>query len=222
MHKGFFLLPLFFMKTVLLAQPAQISGFHDSSVLEELKKEKAFDDLISTQNIGQTIRDLSSKPHHVGSPGSRQIAEKIQQKFHDYGFDVHMDVYQVLFPEPKIRILEMLSPHTYQALLREPALKEDASSGQAGQIPTYNAWSADGNVSAELVYVNYGLNADYEELARLGIDVKGKIVIARYGQSWRGIKPKIAQEHGAIGCIIYSDPRDDGYLPGRSVPERAI
>ena len=74
----------------------------------------------------------------------------------------------------------------------------------------------------ELVYVNYGVNADYEDLARMGIDVKGKIVIARYGQSWRGIKPKIAQEHGAIGCIIYSDPKDDGYYQGDVYPKGAF
>ncbi len=113
----------------------------------------------------------------------------------------------------------MTAPRVYHALLKEPALKEDATSGQPGQLPTYNAWSADGDVNAELVYVNYGLNEDYEVLARYGIDVKGKIVIARYGQSWRGIKPKIAQEHGAIGCIIYSDPRDDGYFQGEVYPK---
>jgi N-acetylated-alpha-linked acidic dipeptidase len=207
---------------VLIAQSGQISGFSDASATEELKREKTFDDLISAQHIGETIRDLSSRPHNVGSPGSREVAEKIQQLFTNYGFSVHMDVYQVLFPVPKIRILEMTAPQTYHALLKEPAIKEDLSSAQEGQLPTYNAWSADGNVQAELVYVNYGLNADYEDLARMGIDVKGKIVIARYGQSWRGIKPKIAQEHGAIGCIIYSDPKDDGYYQGDVYPKGAF
>ena len=219
MRQGFLILFFFFFRIILAAQPNQISGFSDTSALEETKKEKTFDELISPQNIGLTIRDLSARPHHVGSPGSREVAEKIQQKFREYGFNVRMDVYQVLFPEPKIRILEMTAPYTTGHLLKEPALKEDASSGQEGQLPTYNAWSADGNVRAELVYVNYGLNADYEVLARMGIDVKGKIVIARYGQSWRGIKPKIAQEHGAIGCIIYSDPKDDGYYQGDVYPK---
>jgi N-acetylated-alpha-linked acidic dipeptidase len=207
---------------VLVAQSGQISGFSDAGVTEELKREKTFDDLISTKHIGETIRDLSSRPHNVGSPGCREVAEKIQQLFTNYGFSVHMDVYQVLFPVPKIRILEMTAPQVYHALLKEPAIKEDLSSAQEGQLPTYNAWSADGNVHAELVYVNYGLNADYEDLARMGIDVKGKIVIARYGQSWRGIKPKIAQEHGAVGCIIYSDPKDDGYYQGDVYPKGAF
>ena len=218
MRREFFLILLVSLNSILWAQSSQVTGFSDSGAQEELKNEKAFDDLISRENIGLTIRDLSSSPHNLGSAGSKEVAEKIQQKFRDYGFDVHMDVYQVLFPFPKIRILEMTAPQSYHALLKEPALKEDATSGQSGQLPTYNAWSADGNVKAELVYVNYGLNADYEELARMGIDVKGKIVIARYGQSWRGIKPKIAQEHGAIGCIIYSDPKDDGYYQGNVYP----
>jgi N-acetylated-alpha-linked acidic dipeptidase len=219
MRKGFFVLMFVSQYTILPAQQNRISGFNDSSAGQELKKEKAFDDLISRENIGLTIRDLSSVPHNLGSAGSKEVADKIQQKLRDYGFDTHMDVYQVLFPEPKIRILEMTAPLTYRAELKEPALKEDATSGQQGQLPTYNAWSADGNVTAELVYVNYGLHADYEELAKMGIDVKGKIVIARYGQSWRGIKPKIAQEHGAIGCIIYSDPKDDGYYQGDVYPK---
>ncbi|HEY4965735.1 MAG TPA: M28 family metallopeptidase [Puia sp.] len=219
MRQIFFICQFIFASTVLIAQSGQISGFSDAGAMEELKREKIFDDLISAGHIGETIRDLSSRPHHVGSPGSREVAEKIRQLFTNYGFTVRMDVYTVLFPVPKLRILEMTAPQVYHALLKEPALKEDASSAQEGQLPTYNAWSADGNVRAELVYVNYGLNADYEDLARMGIDVKGKIVIARYGQSWRGIKPKIAQEHGAIGCIIYSDPKDDGYYQGDVYPK---
>src|SRR4249920_1633070 len=173
-----------FIHTILFAQSVPISGFTETGSSEELRREKTFDDLISAQHIGETIRDLSSRPHNVGSSGSREVAEKIQKLFLSYGFTVRLDVHQVLFPVPKIRVLEMTSPLSYHALLKEPALKEDASSAQEGQLPTYNAWSADGNVQSELVYVNYGLNADYEDLARMGIDVKGKIVIARYGQSW--------------------------------------
>jgi N-acetylated-alpha-linked acidic dipeptidase len=219
MRTGFLFLLMFSIHPFLPAQTIRLSGFNDSDSIEELKREKSFDDLISRENIGKTIQDLSSFPHHLGSAGSKEVAEKIQQKFRDYGFDVHMDVYLVLFPVPKTRVLEMTSPAIYRALLKEPALKEDRTSGQKDQLPTYNAWSADGNVTAELVYVNYGLNEDYEVLSRMGISVKGKIVIARYGKSWRGIKPKIAQEHGAVGCIIYSDPKDDGYFQGDVYPK---
>src|SRR6266852_4646989 len=182
MRRVFFCSLFFCMYSFLFAQSGRITGFSDAGVTDELNKEKTFDELISAQHIGETIRDLSSRPHNVGSPGSREVAEKIQRLLSGYGFTTRIDVYQVLFPEPKIRILEMTAPQSYHALLKEQALKEDASSSQEGQLPTYNAWSADGNVHAELVYVNYGVNSDYEDLARMGIDVKGKIVIARYGQ----------------------------------------
>ena len=113
----------------------------------------------------------------------------------------------------------MTGPKPYKAVLKEQPLAEDATSNQPDQLPTYNAWSADGDVTGELVFVNYGLPSDYDILDKLGIDVKGKIVIAKYGRSWRGIKPKVAQEHGAIGCIIYSDPKDDGYYQGDVYPK---
>jgi N-acetylated-alpha-linked acidic dipeptidase len=209
------------LNTHLQAQAGPITGFTDSSGIKELKMEAAFDRLISTEKIGNNIRVLSAKPHHLGSPGGKEVAEKILQQFRDDGFDAKMDVYDVLFPTPRKRILEMTSPTVYRALLKEPALKEDGTSGQEGQLPTYNAWSHDGNVTAPLVFVNYGVPEDYEELASMGIDVKGKIVIAKYGMSWRGIKPKVAQEHGAIGCIIYSDPKDDGYFQGEVYPRGA-
>ena len=214
---GIFLL----LNTNLEAQIKTVTGFTDSSGSAEFNTEAAFDRAISSENIGRTIRELSAKPHHLGSAGSKEVAEKIRQRYQEYGFDVHMDVYEVLFPTPKKRILEMTAPAYYRAILKEPALKEDASSGQEGQLPTYNAWSNDGDVSAPLVFVNYGIPSDYEELAKMGIDVKGKIVIVKYGMSWRGIKPKLAQEHGAIGCIIYSDPKDDGYFRGDVYPKGA-
>ena len=134
-----------------------------------------------------------------------------------------VDTFYVLVPTPKVRELSMTGPVPYKALLAEPAVPGDSTSGQTReQLPTYNAWSADGDVSGELVFVNYGVPDDYERLAREGIDVRGKIVIARYGRSWRGIKPKVAQEHGAIGCIIYSDPKDDGYYEGDVYPKGAF
>ncbi|MFT4025019.1 MAG: transferrin receptor-like dimerization domain-containing protein, partial [Flavihumibacter sp.] len=183
------------------------------------KYEAQFDGYLSAQSIGNTIKELSAKPHELGSAGSKEVAEKVLQKFKSYGWNAELKVYQVLFPTPKERLLEMTSPAKYKAGLKEPALKEDPSTGQPGELPTYNAWSADGDVNGPLVFVNYGLPADYEWLEKLGVDVKGKIVIAKYGRSWRGIKPKLAQEHGAVGCIIYSDPEDDGYAAGDVYPK---
>jgi len=184
--------------------------------------EQQFDAGLSAERIGKNIKGLSAIPHHLGSAGSKAVAENILAQFKQYGWDAQIESYQVLFPTPKTRVLEMTAPGVYKALLKEPALKEDATSNQEGQLPTYNCWSADGDVTAELVFVNYGVPTDYETLEKLGIDVKGKIVIAKYGHSWRGIKPKIAQEHGAIGCIIYSDPQDDGYGAGDVYPKGAF
>jgi len=203
------------------AQQKTITGFTDASAAKELQTEQTFDAALSAPLIGETIKELSAFPHNLGSPGSKAVAEKILAKYKSYGLDAHLQPYTVLFPTPKTRVLQLTGPTTYSALLKEPALAADATSGQAGQLPTYNAWSADGDVTGQLVFVNYGLPDDYETLAKLGIDVKGKIVIAKYGRSWRGIKPKVAYEHGAIGCIIYSDPADDGYSAGEVYPKGA-
>lgn len=196
-----------------------LNGFKAGNRNLQQQTEAKFDALISSENIGKTIKELTQKPHYLGSAGSKEVAENILNKFKSYGWDAEIETYQVLFPKPKVRILEMTAPTKFKALLKEPALKEDATSGHPDQLPSYNAWSADGDVNAELVFVNFGLPEDYEVLDKLGIDVKGKIVIARYGKSWRGIKPKVAQEHGAIGCIIYSDPKEDGYFQGDVYPK---
>jgi N-acetylated-alpha-linked acidic dipeptidase len=199
-----------------------ISGFTPESSKQQTATEQKFDAQLDAANIGSTIKQLSAKPHNVGSPAGKEVADDILARLKSYGFDAHIETFQVLFPTPKTRVLELTSPTTYKALLKEPGLKEDATSGQDGQLPTYNAWSADGDVTGSLVFVNYGLPDDYEQLAKMGIDVKGKIVIAKYGRSWRGIKPKVAYEHGAIGCIIYSDPKDDGYTEGDVYPKGAF
>lgn len=204
------------------SQKKLILGFTDSSSAKEFSIEKQFDQSLKADEIGQSLKIMSSKPHHLGSPGGKEVAEYILQKFKDHGLDAKIETYTVLFPTPKTRLLEMTGPSFYKALLKEPGIPEDVTSGQEGQLPTYNAWSADGDVTSELVYVNFGLPEDYDKLDAMGISVKGKIVIARYGRSWRGIKPKVAQEHGAIGCIIYSDPKDDGYMVGEVYPKGAF
>ena len=200
----------------------QISGFNKNNAATQVALEEKFDNMLSSSAIGQTIKELSAYPHALGSARGKQVAESVLSKFKSWGLDAKIETYQVLFPTPKTRVLEMTSPTVYKALLKEPALKEDATSGQQDQLPTYNAWSADGDVTGQLVFVNYGLPEDYEQLDAMGIDVKGKIVIAKYGRSWRGIKPKVAQEHGALGCIIYSDPKDDGYVRGDVYPKGAF
>jgi len=219
--KKAFTLSLLAIAAIAHAQQKSISGFTDASAAKELQTEQTFDAALSAPRIGETIKELSAFPHNLGSPGSKAVAEKILQKYKSYGLDAHIETYTVLYPTPKTRVLELTGPTQYTAVLKEPAVQGDATSGQENQLPTYNAWSADGDVTGQLVFVNYGLPDDYETLAKLGIDVKGKIVIAKYGRSWRGIKPKVAYEHGAIGCIIYSDPKDDGYTAGEVYPKGA-
>ena len=189
----------------------------DRSSQSELESE--FDKTLNPENLDTWMKHMSSKPHHVGSPWSKQNAEYAANKFKEWGFESKVETFEVLVPFPKIRKLSMIAPEKLELKLFEPAVEGDRSSEMTKDVlPGYNAFSADGNVTGELVFVNYGLNEDYEELKRLGIDVKGKIVIAKYGRSFRGIKPKIAHEQGAIGCIMYSDPKDDGYVVGDVYP----
>jgi N-acetylated-alpha-linked acidic dipeptidase len=166
------------------------------------------------------MQRLSARPHHVGSPYDKENADWILARFKEWGFDAHIETFDVLFPTPKVRILEMLEPTKFMAKLEEPAVPVDPTSNQkAEQLPTYNAYSPDGDVTAPLVFVNYGLPEDYDQLDRLGVSVKGAIVIAKYYHSWRGVKPKVAAEHGAIGCLIYSEPHDDGYTVDNVFPQ---
>jgi N-acetylated-alpha-linked acidic dipeptidase len=202
-----------------IAQTGEITGFYDKNVEKQLILEGNFDKNLSSAVIGENIKKLSSRPHHLGSPGEKENAEYVLSLFKQWGWDANIETFYVLFPTPLTRVLEMTSPHSYKAVLKEPSIEEDSTTSQKGQLPTYNAYSADGDVTGELVFVNYGLPEDYALLDKMKVDVKGKIVIAKYGRSWRGIKPKLAQEHGAIGCIIYSDPADDGYFHGDVYPK---
>ena len=195
-------------------------GFAPARAAQQKALESKFDAFLNKSNLREWMKRMTARPHHVGSPYGRVNAEFIAAQFRSWGFETEIEEFQVLFPSPKNRLLEMTAPRRFRARLEEPALKEDATSGvRKDQLPVYNAYSIDGDVSGPLVYVNYGVPKDYEVLEERGIDVKGKIVIARYGSSWGGIKPKVAAEHGAVGCIIYSDPRDDGYFQGDVYPK---
>lgn len=184
--------------------------------------EARFDSGLSAKNQNDWMKRLSARPHHLGSAYNKENADFIASLFRSWGYETKLEQFEVLFPTPKTLLVEMTAPDRYKLKLNEPAVPGDSTSGQQSeQLPTYNAYSVDGDVTGPLVYVNYGVPADYEELEKRGIDVKGKIVIARYGGSWRGIKPKVAAEKGAIGCLIYSDPRNDGFYQGDVYPKGA-
>ncbi|HEX3820033.1 MAG TPA: transferrin receptor-like dimerization domain-containing protein [Candidatus Sulfotelmatobacter sp.] len=194
------------------ADEANLDGYSLRSSQTERDWEKKFRSIPDPANLRAYMQRLSARPHHVGSPYDKDNAEWILARFKEWGLDAHIETFDVLFPTPKVRVLEMVEPTKFTAKLEEPAIAIDPTSNQKSeQLPTYNAYSTDGDVTAPLVFVNYGQPEDYEKLDRLGISVKGAIVIAKYYHSWRGVKPKVAAEHGAIGCLIYSEPRDDGY-----------
>ena len=198
---------------------APLDGFSADSARAERDWETKFRALPSPANMRSYMQRISARPHHVGTEYDRANAEWILSLFQQWGWDAHIENFDVLFPTPKERLVELVAPTHFKATLEEPTVAVDPTSDQhAEQLPTYNAYSVDGDVTAPLVYVNYGVPEDYEQLERLGVSVEGAIVIARYGMSWRGIKPKVAAEHGAVGCIIYSDPHEDGYFRGDVFP----
>ena len=197
-----------------------LRGYSNDSARSEREWEAKFRAIPDPANLRAYMERLTRRPHHVGSPYDKDNAEWLLSKFKEFGLDAKIETFDVLFPTPKARALELLEPTKFTARLAEPTVAVDPTSSQHDeQLPVYNAYSIDGDVTAPLVYVNFGIPDDYDTLDRLGISVKGAIVIARYGNSWRGIKPKVAAEHGAIGCLIYSDPHEDGYFQGEVFPD---
>ncbi len=213
----------FIMSVQTLTAQSTIMGFSDEAAKTQLQLEANYDKLLNANNLDEWMKYLSAEPHHVGSPYDKKVVDFVAAKFKEWGFDVRIEKFNVLFPTPKVRLVEMTAPTKFKASLTEPPVEGDEYSEQTKDaLPGYNAFSIDGDVTADLVFVNYGIPADYEELERRGISVKGKIVIAKYAGSWRGIKPKLAAEKGAIGCLIYSDPEDDGYYQGDVYPKGAF
>jgi N-acetylated-alpha-linked acidic dipeptidase len=204
----------------VIADEQPLFGYSAASSRTERQWEEKLRAIPSPDNLRAYMQRLSAHPHSVGSPYDKDNAEWIAAKFKEFGLNTHIEQFDVLFPTPKERVVELVEGGPkFAAKLQEPALLLDATSNQQSeQLPTYNAYSIDGDVTAPLVYVNYGIPEDYEQLERMGISVKGKIVIARYYHSWRGIKPKVAAEHGAVGCLIYSDPHEDGFVQGDTFP----
>lgn len=204
--------------TPLCALAQHPRGFPSAWVAQQKQWEEKVRAIPEAARIRTYMERMASEPHHAGSPGSKAVAEYTLGLLKEWGLDARIEVFEALLPYPGTRVVELVEPVRFRARLQEPVVAEDRDSGDARQLPTYNAYSASGDVTAPLVYVNYGIPEDYEYLKRQGIEVKGKIVIARYGKSWRGTKPKVAAENGAVGCIIYSDPRDDGYFQGDVYP----
>lgn len=202
------------------AAPEGLLGYRSASATAELESERAFDASIDPAELRSWLEQMSSEPNQVGSPHDKANADFMAAKFKEWGWDARIETFTVLYPTPKSESLELVAPVSYKARLLEPPVEGDRTSDHtAGGLPPYLVYGADGDVTADLVYVNFGTPEDYAELERRGADVRGKVVIARYGACWRGLKPKLAQEHGAVGCIIYSDPHEDGYWSGDVYPK---
>ncbi|MCX6611004.1 MAG: M28 family peptidase, partial [Acidobacteria bacterium] len=196
-----------------------IRGFPDDEAKARAPFEQRLRATAESNKIREFMTRMASEPHHAGSPASRAVAEFALEKFKEFGLEARIETFDALIPYPTQRVLEVLSPVRYTAKLREPIVKDDPDSSDMNQLPTFNAYSANGDITAQAVYANYGLPEDYAFLKLKGVDVRGKIVLVRYGRSFRGIKPKVAAENGAVGCLIYSDPRDDGYFQGDIYPK---
>src|SRR5215469_13426579 len=186
--------------------------YAQTAQLSPAEVERQFDASLNAAEMGGWMKTMAAEPNHVGSPHNKANAEMALAQFREWGWDAHIETFEVLYPTPTSETLELLGAAPFKATLTEPPVPEDATSARTKDaLPAYVAYQGDGDVTAPLVYVNYGMREDYLQLERMGVSVRGKIVIARYGVGWRGLKPKLAQEHGAVGCIIFSDPRDDGY-----------
>ena len=201
------------LATTALAAPASPPATDEASV------ERNFDASINPAEMRSWLKTLAAEPNHVGSPHDKSNADFILGLFKKFGWDAHIESFQVLYPTPISESVEMLGPKPFKATLQEPNIPGDTTSrSKQPSLPAYLAYQGDGDVTATLVYVNYGMRDDYKELEKLGVSVKGKIVIARYGAGWRGLKPLLAQMHGAVGCLIYSDPSEDGYSVDTTYP----
>jgi N-acetylated-alpha-linked acidic dipeptidase len=212
-------------KSVLLAASLLAAGLIAAPVISQQAPadiESKFDTFISSKEMDGWMKKMAAEPNHVGAPHNRANAEDTLARFKAWGWDAKIETFDVLYPTPTRVSLDLVTPRRFKATLTERPVPGDATSSRTkDQLPAYVAFQGDGDVTAPLVYVNYGMPDDYKALERMGVDVKGKIVIARYGQGWRGLKPKLAQDHGAVGCIIYSDPRDDGFSVDDAYPKGA-
>ncbi len=198
------------------AQSPALRGFPDDAVAAERQREEQFRKVPDSARLKEYMEAIAGEPHVAGQPSSKRVADYALAKFRSWGLNAQIEEFEAMMPWPLETSVELVAPEKYALKIKEPVLPEDPDSGD--QTPLYNAYSGDGDVTGEVVYVNYGMPADFEKLKELGISVKGKIVLARYGAGWRGIKPKVAYENGAIGCLIYSDPKDDGYFAGDVYP----
>ena len=198
--------------------PQEMTGFTTQSATQQQKLEQTFLTLPRAANTERYLMHLTEDPHIAGSPESKAVAEYINSKYLEWGLDSKLVEYHAYLPYPKKVKITLVEPDTVELSLEEPSWRFDKDSRDSRSVTPFNAYSPSGDVTAQVVYVNRGLPDDYESLRELGLGVKGKIALVRYGGSFRGVKAQVAEENGAAGLIIYSDPADDGYTRGDVYP----
>jgi N-acetylated-alpha-linked acidic dipeptidase len=206
-------------RSVQIVAAARIRGFSAAASAAEVQRERELKAAPSPSLAEADFDVMTAEPHHVGSPYEIKLAGYVADTFQQFGLEASRYEYSVLVPWPGERRIDIVAPDQLKLQVEEESIPGDKWAAMPGILPAYNVYSPSGDVTGDIVYVNYGIPADYDTLKALGVDVRGKIVLARYGGSWRGIKPKVAAAHGAVGCVIYSDPHEDGYFQGDVYPE---
>ena len=196
-----------------------ISGFVPARAAAERQLEQKFLSIPDAAHAESNLRHLTSEPHMAGTEASHRVAEWLLDQYRSFGFDAQIVTYSAWLPQPREMTLELIKPARRPLASPEQSLDGDKDTYDKRAVPAFNIYSPSGEVTAPVVYVNYGTSEDYHKLASLGISVEGKIALVRYGHGYRGIKAKLAEEHKAVALIIYSDPDDDGYAVGDPYPQ---
>ena len=199
---------------------APLDGFSANTSATQRRWEELFRSVPAPKSAREHLRRLTLEPHIAGTKEDYATAVYVRDQMKSYGLNAELKEYNVWLPYPKTTpIVELITQRRQRLSVTEAIVPGDPTSSNPKITPLFNGYSASGDVTGPLVYANYGLPGDYEELKKVGVDVKGKIVIVRYGNSFRGVKAKVAEDNGAVGCIIYSDPADDGYMQGDVYPK---
>jgi len=194
----------------LPAQFVSLRGYPPDALLARAPLERAVRETPDPKRIRSYIREMTALPHAAGTPGSKRVAEWALARFKEWGLGAEIDVYQAIIPAPIEQVLELRGPKPWRARLSEEVFDEDPDSKLSGIMPPYAMYGVDGDVTAEVVYANYALPEDFAQLERMGISVTGKIVLSRAGPHSRAVKVTQAAQHGALGLIMYNDPKEDG------------
>jgi N-acetylated-alpha-linked acidic dipeptidase len=201
------------------AQPPRLLGFATPSLVLQRERESTFAAGISIDRIAATHRAITDRPHMAGTHGGRHIATVLRDRLREAGLDADFAEYRAYLSTPREVSVRLTAPTASALRVDEPAHPDDPDSRHPDLTPGFVAYSASGSVEAPVAYVNYGLPADYDRLDAAGVDVRGKIVLARYGRSHRAVKIFTAEQRGAAGIVIYSDPADDGESRGQVWPQ---